>query len=156
MREVLHVSMAGRLAVLLDRMDRMSAAAGLEVRLPFCDHELVEYVWNVPWTLKTHQGMKGLLKAAMRDIVPASTLDRKKSAYPHIQDSHYDRLQLQVAIAIASDPGARTRDLFDSARLREFLQQLQGQEGGAKRHSHLLVQLIELEKWLRHHEVAVH
>ncbi|HET8641988.1 MAG TPA: asparagine synthase (glutamine-hydrolyzing), partial [Pseudonocardiaceae bacterium] len=63
MREVLFLSLSGPLAVLLDRKDRMSMAVGLEARVPFCDHRLVEYVWNVPWSVKTAGGhQKSLLR----------------------------------------------------------------------------------------------
>ncbi len=154
MREVLYVSMAGRLAVLLDRMDRMSMFAGVQVRFPFCEHRLVEYVWNVPWALKTHQGMKGLLKEAMRDLLPESTLSRKKSAYPHIQDSGYDQALADEAIAILDDRGAALAPLFDKPRLRQFLQDMR-EQGRCKRESHVLVQLIELERWMHSYDVTV-
>lgn len=154
MREILYVSMAGRLAVLLDRMDRMSMAAGIQVRFPFCDHRLVQYVWNIPWAMKTHQGMKGLLKAAMRDLLPGSTLDRKKSAYPHIQDAEYDLALADEALAVLDDPNAAVAPLFDVPQLRTFLQTMKAQ-GQCKRKSHLLVQLIELERWMRSYEVSI-
>lgn len=154
MREVLYVSMAGRLAVLLDRMDRMSIFAGVQVRFPFCEHRLVQYVWNIPWAMKTHQGMKSLLKEAMGDLLPKSTLSRKKSAYPHIQDSGYDQALADEAIAILNDRSAALASLFDKPRLLEFLQGLRAQ-GRCKRESHLLVQLIELERWMRSYEVTV-
>ena len=50
------------LPAMLDRKDRMSMAVGLEVRVPFCDHRLVDYVWNVPWSIRTTGGM-GLRRA---------------------------------------------------------------------------------------------
>ena len=58
--------------VLLDRKDRMSMAVGLEVRVPFCDHRLVEYVYNTPWSLKTYDGReKSLLRGATRTCCPS-------------------------------------------------------------------------------------
>ncbi|HEY1701871.1 MAG TPA: asparagine synthase C-terminal domain-containing protein [Trebonia sp.] len=63
-REVLYLGLARWLPFMLDRKDRLSMASGLEVRVPFCDHRLVEYAWNVPWTVKETGGMeKGLLRA---------------------------------------------------------------------------------------------
>jgi asparagine synthase (glutamine-hydrolysing) len=65
-------------------------AVGLEVRVPFCDHRLVEYVYNTPWSLKTFDGKeKSLLRAATRDVLPESVAERKKSPYPQTQDPAY-------------------------------------------------------------------
>jgi len=75
---------------LLDRKDRMSMAVGLEVRVPFCDHRLVEYVYNAPWALKTYDGReKSLLRGATRDLLPESVVERVKSPYPSTQSPRY-------------------------------------------------------------------
>jgi asparagine synthase (glutamine-hydrolysing) len=88
---------------LLDRKDRMSMAVGLEVRVPFCDHRLVEYVFNTPWSMKTFDGReKSLLRAAVRDLLPASVLERVKVPYPSVQDPAYHAaLQEQVGKLVA-------------------------------------------------------
>jgi asparagine synthase (glutamine-hydrolysing) len=84
------------LRYLLDRKDRMSMAVGLEVRVPFCDHRLVEYVYNTPWALKTYDGReKSLLRGAARDLLPDSVVQRVKTPYPSTQDWHY-ALDLQM------------------------------------------------------------
>jgi asparagine synthase (glutamine-hydrolysing) len=68
----------------------MSMAVGLEVRVPFCDHRLVEYVYNAPWALKTFDGReKSLLRGATRDLLPPSVVERVKSPYPATQDPRY-------------------------------------------------------------------
>jgi asparagine synthase (glutamine-hydrolysing) len=86
----LHLTRFVRL--LLDRKDRMSMAVGLEVRVPFCDHRLVEYVYNTPWSLKTYDGReKSLLRGAAADVLPASVAQRVKSPYPSTQDPRYVR-----------------------------------------------------------------
>jgi asparagine synthase (glutamine-hydrolysing) len=78
------------LRLLLDRKDRMSMAVGLEVRVPFCDHRLVEYVYNTPWSLKTYDGReKSLLRGAAHDLLPESVAQRVKSPYPSTQDPQY-------------------------------------------------------------------
>ena len=57
------------MANLLERKDRMSMATGLEVRVPFCDHRIAEYAWNIPWDIKNLGGMeKGILRLAMSRI----------------------------------------------------------------------------------------
>lgn len=75
---------------LLDRADRSSMYNGLEIRVPFCDYRLVEYLWNVPWDIKALNGReKGLLRYVVRDILPSEIVDRKKSPYPKTHNPTY-------------------------------------------------------------------
>jgi asparagine synthase (glutamine-hydrolysing) len=103
---------------LLDRKDRMSMAVGLEVRVPFCDHRLVEYVYNTPWALKTYDGReKSLLRGAARDLLPESVVSRVKSPYPSTQDWHY-ALDLQMqGRQLLGDPANRVFELVDDGWL---------------------------------------
>jgi asparagine synthase (glutamine-hydrolysing) len=90
MRKVCYLHLTRMVRILLDRKDRMSMAVGLEVRVPFCDHRLVEYVYNTPWSMKTFDGFeKSLLRAATQDVLPRSVVDRRKSPYPQTQDPAY-------------------------------------------------------------------
>jgi asparagine synthase (glutamine-hydrolysing) len=90
MREVLYLGLTRVLPIMLDRKDRISMAVGLEVRVPFCDHRLVEYVFSTPWSLKTYDGReKSILRGAVRDVLPAAVADRKKSGYPGSHDPNY-------------------------------------------------------------------
>jgi asparagine synthase (glutamine-hydrolysing) len=91
-REVLYLGLTRWLPFLLDRKDRLSMASGLEVRVPFCDHRLVEYVWNVPWALKEAGGIeKGLLRTAALGLLPDDLVSRRKSIYPGAADPAYER-----------------------------------------------------------------
>jgi len=90
MREISHLHLTRFVRVLLDRKDRTSMATGLEVRVPFCDHRLVEYVYNAPWALKNYDGReKSLLRGATADVLPRSVVERVKSPYPSTQDPAY-------------------------------------------------------------------
>lgn len=83
MRKICYLHLTRFVRVLLDRKDRASMAVGLEVRVPFCDHRLVEYVYNAPWALKSFDGReKSLLREATADVLPRSVYDRTKSPYP--------------------------------------------------------------------------
>ncbi|KUK11174.1 MAG: Asparagine synthetase [Clostridia bacterium 41_269] len=83
LREIAYLTLTRWMPVLLDRKDRMSMAAGLEIRVPFCDHRLVEYVFNVPWELKNYGGQeKGLLRASLKGVLPQKVLQRKKKPLP--------------------------------------------------------------------------
>jgi asparagine synthase (glutamine-hydrolysing) len=78
---------------LLDRKDRLSMATGLEVRVPFCDHRLQDYVFNAPMAMKVgpRGAWKHLLREAVRDLLPGSVLDRPKTGYPVSNDEGYDQ-----------------------------------------------------------------
>lgn len=75
---------------LLERKDRMSMASSLEVRVPFADHRILEFVFNVPWEIKFENGVeKALLRNAMSDMLPEKILWRKKSPYPKTHSPKY-------------------------------------------------------------------
>lgn len=83
MREMTELNFYWFMQNLLERKDRMSMYSGLEVRVPFCDYRLAEYLYNVKWEYKDHQGReKGLLREAMKEWLPEKVLWRKKSPYP--------------------------------------------------------------------------
>ncbi|HJQ03543.1 MAG TPA: asparagine synthase (glutamine-hydrolyzing) [Jatrophihabitans sp.] len=114
MRILSHLHLTRFVRFLLERKDRLSMAVGLEVRVPFGDHRLVEYVYNAPWAHKTADGReKSLLRAAVRDLLPATVLNRSKAAYPSIQAAEYiGELQRQAADLLA-DPGHDALALID-------------------------------------------
>lgn len=114
MRRISYLHLTRFVRILLDRKDRISMASGLEVRVPFCDHRLVEYVFNAPWSLKTFDGReKSLLRHAVADLLPPSVLERVKSPYPTTQDTGYTvEITKQAKDVVAS--GNTAVDLFDT------------------------------------------
>ncbi|MYU03030.1 asparagine synthase (glutamine-hydrolyzing) [Streptomyces sp. SID8366] len=122
MREVSHLNLTRFVQTLLDRKDRMSMAVGLEVRVPFCDHRLVEYVFNVPWEMKSFDGReKSLLRAATADLLPASVVGRVKTPYPATQDPAYERALRAELAEIVADPSSPVLPLLDMDRVRRCL-----------------------------------
>jgi asparagine synthase (glutamine-hydrolysing)/amidotransferase len=114
MREITYLNLTRFLQTLLDRNDRMSMAVGLEVRVPFCDHRLVEYVFNVPWHMKNADGReKSLLRAAAKEVLPSSIYNRTKSPYPATQDPQYENGLRQELAELLSDQRSPTRPLLD-------------------------------------------
>ncbi len=90
MREMVHLNQNWFMQTLLDRKDRMSMANGLEVRVPFCDYRIAEYLYSLPWEIKDLKGReKGLLRAAMEGVLPEEILWRKKSPYPKTHNPAY-------------------------------------------------------------------
>jgi asparagine synthase (glutamine-hydrolysing) len=119
MRKICHLHLTRFVRVLLDRKDRMSMAVGLEVRVPFCDHRLVEYVYNTPWSLKSFDGReKSLLREATADVLPQSVYDRVKSPYPSTQDPRY-AVALQGHVKdLLTNPSHQVFDLVDVEQAR--------------------------------------
>ena len=93
MKQMVNLNQQWFMQTLLDRKDRMSMYSALEVRVPFCDHRIAEYLYGVPWEFKDHRGKeKGLLRYAMTGILPEEVLWRKKSPYPKTFDPRYTEL----------------------------------------------------------------
>lgn len=122
MREVCYLSLTRFLPMLLDRKDRMSMALGLEVRVPYCDHRLVEYVFGTPWSHKAFDRReKSLLRAAVADLLPQSVVQRVKSGYPGIQDPTYDKLLRAQFTALLNDRNAAVAPLLSVDGSRALL-----------------------------------
>lgn len=64
----------------IDRGNRLGTATGLDLRFPFCDHRLIEYTLNIPWSMKTFDGReKSILRAATDDLLPRSILEKQRN-----------------------------------------------------------------------------
>lgn len=121
-RELSYLNLRWFMATLLERMDRTSMHSGLEARVPFSDHRIVEYIYNVPWHLKRLDGMeKGLLRRAMKGYLPDSVLYRKKSPYPKTYHPRYEQLLKQYIKAILNDPNQPVHELIDRKKTEAFL-----------------------------------
>ena len=121
-REIAYLNLKWFMQTLLDRMDRTSMRSGLEARVPFADHRIIEYVWNVPWEMKCHNGIvKGLLRAAGEKYLPMDVLYRKKSPYPKTYDPAYEKLVKKALLEVLSDSKAPIRSLLDSKKVRSFM-----------------------------------
>ncbi|HEV2886160.1 MAG TPA: asparagine synthase (glutamine-hydrolyzing) [Jatrophihabitans sp.] len=114
MRVIIYLHLSRFIRNLLDRKDRLSMAVGLEVRVPFCDHRLIDYVYNTSWAMKNYDGMeKSLLRGAVKDMLPESVAWRPKSAYPSTQDPYYTRELQEQSKALLSDPSHAVFELVD-------------------------------------------
>jgi asparagine synthase (glutamine-hydrolysing) len=119
MRKISHLHLTRFVRIWLDRKDRISMAFGLEVRVPFCDHRLVEYVYNTPWALKSFDGReKSLLRAAASDVLPQSIIDRTKAPYPTPQDPRYAAALRAQCAELLTKPGHAVFELIDIELMR--------------------------------------
>ncbi len=122
-RKISYLTLNWFMQTLLDRSDRMSMYNGLELRVPFCDYRLVEYMWNVPWEIKALNGReKGLLRYVVRDLLPDEIVNRKKSPYPKTHNPSYLKAVKQMLTDIMQNPNAPINDLLDKKYILEILE----------------------------------
>ena len=121
-RKISYLTMNWFMQVLLDRADKMSSLNGLEIRVPFCDYRIVEYLWNVPWEMKALQGReKGLLRYIVKDILPEEIVNRKKSPYPKTHNPNYLKLVKEKLTKIMENKNAPINNLLNREYILEIL-----------------------------------
>ncbi|MBB5918597.1 asparagine synthase (glutamine-hydrolyzing) [Nocardia transvalensis] len=147
MRTVCHLHLTRFVRNLLDRKDRTSMAVGLEVRVPFCDHRLVEYVYNTPWSLKTFDGReKSLLRHAAEHVLPRSVVERVKSPYPSTQDPGYAANLQQLGKEMLTERDSQLWGVIDRPWMQRAVEQ-----DPARMEAHVrsgLDRAIDLYTWL--------
>ena len=117
-RKISHLTLNWFMQTLLDRSDRMAMYNGFELRVPFCDYRLAEYVWNIPWEWKALKGReKGLLRYVAKDFLPSEIVDRKKSPYPKTHNPSYLAKVKSMLTDIMKDKNAPINYLLN----REFI-----------------------------------
>ncbi|HHW40761.1 MAG TPA: asparagine synthase (glutamine-hydrolyzing) [Syntrophomonadaceae bacterium] len=160
MREMLYLNITRFMPILLDRKDRMSMYTGLEVRVPYCDHRLAQYAWNIPWHMKTSGNMaKGVLRLALKDVLPDDVLERRKSPYPKTHHPAYLEAVRTLALRMLDDPASPLRPLLDveafrrlALREQDFDQPWFSQLMG---YPQLLAYYVQVNIWLRDYKVSI-
>jgi asparagine synthase (glutamine-hydrolysing) len=160
-REITYLSITRFMPTLIDRMDRMSMATGLEVRVPYLDHRLVQYVWNIPWRIRSCGGIeKGILRRAVRDLLPEEVLNRKKSPYPKTHNPEYLALVRSCLLEILHDPSSPLLPFVDRNSVIHMLQAAENDInvpwfGQLMTGPQLFAYLIQVNFWLRKYGVTV-
>ena len=122
-RKISYLTLNWFMQTLLDRSDRMAMYQGFELRVPFCDYRLAEYLWNIPWEIKALNGReKGLLRFIMKDILPEEIVDRKKSPYPKTHNPTYLKRVKEMLNKIMKNPNAPICQLLNRNRIMEILE----------------------------------
>ncbi|WP_018348710.1 asparagine synthase (glutamine-hydrolyzing) [Longispora albida] len=150
MREICYLNLTRFQRILLDRKDRISMAAALEVRVPFCDHHLVQYVFNTPWAMKSFDGReKSLLRAATQHLLPSEVAERVKAPYPRTQDPGYARALQTGLSSLAADIHAPARDYLDTAAVAQAL----APDADPEAASTATEIALDLDTWLRDYSI---
>lgn len=160
MREMFVLNLDWFMATLLDRKDRMSMYSGLEVRVPFCDHRIVEYAYNMPWDFKSLEGReKGIVRRAFVDELPKEIVYRKKSPYPKTFHPVYTRLCADYVRRIFEDNTSVTASLFDRNAVQKLMQRPESLTepwfGQLMRTPQIFAYIIQLDRWFRHYHVKI-
>ena len=157
-KEMVNLNFRWFMQTLLDRKDRMSMYHSLEVRVPFCDHRIAEYLYSVPWEYKDWQGReKGLLRRAAEGLLPEQVLYRKKSPYPKTFSPRYAQIVAKEAEDLLERKDSPLFCLVSRDALRNLLSgesqwpwygQLMGRPQTA-------AYFLQLDFWLRHYGVEL-
>lgn len=161
MREMSYMNITRFMPTLLDRKDRMSMAVGLEVRVPFCDHRLVEYVFNIPWEIKSAGGReKGILRNALKGVLPDDVLFRKKSPYPKTHNPDYLVAMRKQILSILDDSSSPILPLINTRYIRELAASTDDTFnfpwfGQLMTGPQLFAYLATVDTWLREYKVSI-
>jgi len=122
MKEMVDLNLSWFMQTLLDRKDRMSMYNGLEVRVPFCDYRIAQYLYSVPWEFKDYNHYeKGLLRKAVEGLLPEQVLWRKKSPYPKTHNPAYLKAVVDILSSIIKDPGSPLLQIVKKDELQKLL-----------------------------------
>lgn len=136
----------------------MSMYNGLEVRVPFCDHRIAEYLYSVPWEMKEYMGIeKGLLREAVKGLLPEEVRMRRKSPYPKTHNPEYRAIVSGMLKKIADDNDSPIYELVDPAALKKLLNDEFSEPwyGQLMTGPQTMAYMIQLNYWLEKYRVKV-
>ncbi len=159
-REISYLNTSWFMTTLLDRKDRMTMYAGLEVRVPFADHRLIQYLYNVPWEFKNSENeVKALLKKASEGLLPSEVLYRKKCPYPKTYHPEYENILKTRLMAILEDHRAPLNQIINQTVIKEYLASTSEYKipwfGQLMATPQLYAYLIQVNFWLNTYQVQL-
>jgi asparagine synthase (glutamine-hydrolysing) len=158
MRQMMRLNTDWFMQTLLDRKDRMSMYSALEVRVPFCDHRIAEYLYSVPWEMKDYDHYeKGLLRKAMEGYLPEEILWRKKSPYPKTHNPSYLAIVSQRLRDILADSTSPLLHIVRPEALEALLQDSNTQPwyGQLMTTPQTIAYMLQINHWLKTYKVEL-
>ena len=158
MKEMVNLNQRWFMQTLLDRKDRMSMYHGLEVRVPFCDYRIAEYLYGVPWEFKDYMGKeKGLLRHAMEGVLPREVLWRKKNPYPKTHDPRYLELVSRGLTELLADREAPLWQIVSMDQAGKLLtaEYAWPWYGQLMKVPQTIAYLLQINIWLRKYKISV-
>ena len=159
-RELFYLNIKYFMQNLLDRKDRMTMGASLEVRVPFCDKDLVQFLYNVPFNYKYKDNIeKKLLRDAYRGIVLDEVIDRKKSPYPKSNSKEYHRRVVSLLEEVLKDKQSILYELFDISKIRDLMNSNDELDvpwyGQLMRKTSFLAYLFQIDYWSKKYNIEI-
>lgn len=158
MKQMMNLNLRWFMQTLLDRKDRMSMYHGLEVRVPFCDHRIAEYLYTVPWHYKDHQAReKGLLREAVKDLLPEQVLHRRKSPYPKTHHPNYEAMVRRELESLLKRKDARLFSMVSKEALLGLLER----PGSSPWYGQLMTgpqtiaYFLQIQFWLEQYKIEI-
>jgi len=161
MRELFYLNIKWFMMTLLNRKDRMSMGTSLEVRVPFADYRLVEYAFNIPNSFKFYKGReKGLLREALKGILPQEIIERKKSPYPKTHHVDYTKAVQSWMMEIMSNKNAPIFQMIDREKVTEIVETggnsfKKPWYGQLMTGPQLIAYLIQINTWMEEYKVEI-
>lgn len=132
--------------------------SGLEVRVPFCDHRIAEYLYHVPWEWKDYHGVeKGLLREAAKGWLPDAIRLRKKSPYPKTHNPNYQNMVSDLLEEILADGTSLMFDFVKREELEKLLLTTRTQPwyGQLMTTPQTIAYFVQIDHWMRQYHVSV-
>lgn len=159
-RQVSYLNIRWFMQTLLDRMDRTSMHSGLEARVPFADYRIVDYVFNVPWSMKSENGVpKSLLRKASTGYLPDQILNRPKNPYPKTYHPKYEEILVNRLKEVLNDSSSPIRSYLNLPVVNTFLNQ--PKEYGKPWYGQLMAgpqmiaYLLQVNYWLKKYSLSI-
>ncbi len=158
MKEMMKLNIDWFMQTLLDRKDRMSMYNGLEVRVPFCDHRIAEYLYSVPWEYKDYNNYeKGLLRKAMEDILPNEVLWRKKSPYPKTHNPEYLKIVSDMLSDVINNDSSPIFSFIKKSELEKLLYTEKNEPwyGQLMTTPQTIAYFVQINYWLEKYKIRI-
>ncbi len=158
MRQMFMLNMNWFMQTLLARKDAMSMQASLEVRVPFCDYRIVEYAYNMPWSIKSYNGReKGILRKAFENELPDIITWRKKSPYPKTFNPEYVQAVSKMALCVLEDKSCALNEMINKSSIMSLIENPDSLSepwyGQLMRGPQVLAYLVQIYAWIRRYNV---
>lgn len=158
MRQMFMLNMNWFMQTLLARKDAMSMQASLEVRVPFCDYRIVEYAYNMPWSIKSYNGReKGILRKAFENELPDIITWRKKSPYPKTFNPDYVQAVSKMALCVLEDKSCALNEMINKSSIMSLIENPDSLSepwyGQLMRGPQVLAYLVQIYAWIRRYNV---
>ncbi len=158
MREMFRLNLDWFMQTLLVRKDVMSMESSLEVRVPFCDYRIVEYAYNMPWSIKSLDGReKGVLRKAFENELPYEITWRKKSPYPKTHNPIYFNEVCKMVKEVLKDKTSPLYDMLNRNKIKELTEDpdtlSEPWYGQLMRGPQVLAYIVQIYYWIKDNNV---